>query len=103
MSCHPDFVNYVVEQLQEAGVIRAKRMFGEYGLFCNGVFFAVVCNDQLFIKITPPGEASFSTLPKVPPYDGAKNYFLVDDVDDREALTALTRLTCLSLLENRRK
>ena len=53
MASHPDFVNYMAEQLREAGAIRSRKMFGEYGLYCDDVFFAVVCDDQLFVKVTP--------------------------------------------------
>ena len=52
MASHPDFVNYMAEQLREAGAIRSRKMFGEYGLYCDDVFFAVVCDDQLFVKVT---------------------------------------------------
>ena len=88
----------MTEQLQQAGNVRAKRMFGEYGLFCDGIFFGVICDDQLFVKVTPEGEVAFAHLPKAPPYEGAKDYLLVEDVDDRETLAALTRLTCRALL-----
>ena len=94
-----DFVNYVAEQLREAGAIRSRKMFGEYGLYCDDVFFAVVCDDQLFVKATPQGEAAFPALPKAPPYEGARDYIWVEDVDDRDTMTVLTRLTCLALQE----
>ena len=97
MASHPDFVAYVTEQLREAGVIRSRKMFGEYGLYCDGVFFAVICDDQLFIKITPQAQAAFPDLPKAPPYAGAKDAFLVEDVEDREQMTQLTRITCEAL------
>ena len=97
MASHPDFVAYVVEQLREAGAVRSRKMFGEYGLFCDGIFFAVICDDQLFVKLTPQGEATFPDLPKAPPYAGAKDYLLVEDVDDRDLLTTLVRVTCPAL------
>lgn len=97
MASHPDFVDYVAEQLQEAGAIRSRKMFGEYGLYCDDVFFAVVCDDRFFVKVTPEAEAAFPNLPKAPPYAGAKEYIWVEDVDDRDIMTALTRLTCLAL------
>ena len=103
MASHRDFVDYVAEQLREAGVIRAKRMFGEYGLYCDGIFFAVICDDQLFVKRTPQGEEAFPNLPKAPPYAGAKDYILVEDVDDRETMDALVRLTCLALAPKKRR
>ena len=86
MASHPDFVNYVAEQLRQAGAIRSRKMFGEYGLYCDNVFFAVICDDQLFVKVTPQGEAAFPNLPKAPPYEGAKNYIRVEDVDDRDKI-----------------
>ena len=97
MASSPDFVNYVADQLREAGAIRSRKMFGEYGLYCDGVFFAVICDDQLFVKITPQGEAAFPDLPKAPPYEGARASFLVEDVEDRERMTVLVRITCEAL------
>ena len=76
MASHQDFVDYVAEQLREAGTIRSRKMFGEYGLYCDGVFFAVICGDQFFVKITPAGEAAFPNLPKAPPYEGGQRLHL---------------------------
>lgn len=103
MASHQDFLDYVTEQLRGAGAIRSRKMFGEYGLYCDDVFFAVICDDQLFIKVTPAGEAAFPHLPKAPPYEGAKDSFLVEDVDDRDTMTALTRITCLALQNQPKK
>lgn len=97
MASHQDFVDYVAEQLREAGAIRSRKMFGEYGLYCDDVFFAVICDDQFFVKVTPQGEAAFPNLPKAPPYEGAKDSFLVEDVENRKLMTELTRITCEAL------
>ena len=97
MASHLDFVTYVAEQLREAGAIRVRKMFGEYGLYCDDLFFAVICDDQFFVKITPEGEAVFPDLPKAPPYEGAKDSFLVEDVENGEQMTKLTRITCQAL------
>ena len=69
----------------------------------DDVFFAVICDDQLFVKVTPEGEAAFPDLPKAPPYEGAKESFLVEDVEDRERLTALTRITGQALRSKQQK
>lgn len=87
----------LTRQLAPAGTIRSRKMFGEYGLYCDEVFFAVVCDDQLFIKCTPQGEEALPRLPKAPPYEGAKDSFLIEDIEDRALLTALTQLTCQAL------
>ena len=99
MRTHPDFAAYAAEQLSRAGNIRLRKMFGEYGVYCDGIFFGVICEDQLFVKITPEAEAAFPGLPKAQPYEGARNYFLIEDIDNRESLAALVRLTCKALEE----
>jgi hypothetical protein len=38
-----------------------------------------------------------------PPYDGAKDYFLITDVDDRDYLATLVRETCNALPEPKPK
>ena len=91
MASHKDFVDYVAEQLRGAGAIHSRKMF------------AVICDDQLFVKVTPAGEAAFPNLPKAPPYEGARDYIWVEDVDDRDTMTSLTRLTCLVLQEQPKK
>lgn len=103
MASHPDFVEYVSEQLNGAGHIRTRKMFGEYGLYCDDIFFGVICDDQLFIKITPQGEAAFPHLPKAPPYEGARDSFLVEEVDDPAAAVQLTRITCQALTGQKRR
>jgi len=40
---------------------------------------------------------------EAPPYEGAKNYFLVEDVEDRETLTRLVVATCSELPEPKPK
>ena len=39
MASSKEMVDYVCDQLSGAGEIRAKRMFGEWGLYCGGVYF----------------------------------------------------------------
>lgn len=72
MASHREFVEFITEQLREAGDIRSRPMFGEYGLYCDGVFFAVICDDQLFVKPTPQGEAAFPGCPRRRPMRGRK-------------------------------
>ena len=97
MASHPDFVNYMAEQLREAGAIRSRKMFGEYGLYCDDVFFAVVCDDQLSSRSPPQGEAVFPDLPKAPPYEGPGIPFWWRMWRTGEQMTELVRITCEAL------
>lgn len=103
MASSEDFINYVAEQLSEAGTITYKKMFGEYGFYCNGKFFACVCDNQLFVKITEGGRKVLQNPATAPPYEGAKPYFLVAELDDRELLRNLTIATCDDLPEPKPK
>ncbi len=97
MASKIEFVEFAAEQLRNAGTITYRKMFGEYGIYCDGKIFGVICDDQLFIKITEAGRRICPDLKEAPPYDGAKNYFLVEDMEDAELLTSLVTATCQEL------
>jgi len=99
MASKIEFVEFIADQLRDAGEITYRKMFGEYGIYCNGKIFGVICDDQLFLKITEAGRKLRPELAEAPPYEGAKNYLLVEDVEEAEALTKLVRATCRELPE----
>lgn len=107
MASSPEFVRYVAGQMEMAGVITYRKMFGEYGLYGDGKFFALICDDQLFFKDTQEARALAARLgvelEAMPPYSGAKDALRVECVDNREALSALARATCDALPEQKAK
>lgn len=96
MASSLSYVEFLMEQLSGAGTITFRRMFGEYGLYCDGKYFACVCDDRLLAKITPAGEALLPDCPRGVPYEGGGE-MLLPDVEDRETLTELARVTCAAL------
>lgn len=103
MASKIEFVEYVAEQCRRAGEITFRKMFGDYGLYCDGKIFALVCDNEFFVKITSETKAQYPELPEKPPYDGAKKYFLVENVDDSEFLTELVTATFAALPEPKAK
>jgi DNA transformation protein len=101
MATRQSTVDYILDQLRRAGAVTAKKMFGEFGLYLNGRMFALVCDDQLFIKRTPAGEALLKEKTMAPPYPGAKPCYLIDAdlLEDAEALTQLAGATANALPE----
>lgn len=97
MASTSEFVQFAADQLRNAGIITWRKMFGEYGLYCDGVFFAMVCDNQLFIKITEAGKKLSPALSQAPPYEGAKPCFLIEEIEDTEFLTELARETVRNL------
>jgi TfoX/Sxy family transcriptional regulator of competence genes len=91
--------DYIVEQCADAGTMTAKKMFGEYGVYCDGKVVAFICDDQLFIKPTEAGRAYLGTVTEAPAYPGSKMYFLIDGDrwDDADWLVGLVKATADAL------
>lgn len=70
MASSTSFVEHVADILSPIGNIRMKKMFGEYGVYCNEVFFAMVCEDILYFQCDEALLAEFSETGF--PYPGAK-------------------------------
>lgn len=50
MTAQNTFISYLLEMLDDFGPLRAKAMFGGYGIYRGDVFFAIVVDDTLYIK-----------------------------------------------------
>lgn len=89
---------FVLAQLSPLGEVEAKRMFGEYGLYCQGVFFGLICDDRLYVKPTAAGREYLVSPLEGQPYPNAKPHFCVDDrVDNGPWLCELVRRTVSEL------
>ncbi len=44
-------ISYLLEQLQPLGAVSARRMFGGHGIFCDGLMFALIADEQLYFKV----------------------------------------------------
>ena len=94
MASNKDFVQYIADQYEGAGEITVRKMFGDYGIYCNGKIFGLICDDRFYLKPTEAGRSLLRSIDLRPPYDGAKDYFYIADVDDRDYLSSLVRETC---------
>jgi len=45
-----DFLDYVMELLGPFGTVKARRMFGGHGVYLDGLMFAIVSGDTLYLK-----------------------------------------------------
>ena len=88
---------YIADQCAGAGEITVKKMFGDYGIYCDGVIFGLVCDNRFYLKPTEAGRSLLRSVEMRPPYDGAKDYFFIEDVDDRDYIAELVRATCKEL------
>ena len=66
MKADSDFVDHVLELMSDFGDVNAKRMFGGYGLFREGLMFSLVADSALYLKADKGNEEEFQAqdLPK---------------------------------------
>ena len=80
--------------------VATRKMFGEYALYVRGVVAALVCDDTLFVKITPEGkEFVGARYQEGFAYPGAKASMQIESeyLEDREWLVELLSITALHL------
>ncbi len=94
MASDLNYVEFVVDQMENAGEIRYRKMFGEFTVYCNEKVVALICDNQLFVKPTEEGKSFIGSVVESPPYPGAKPFFLIEDqVEDKEWISRLIHLT----------
>jgi len=54
-----DLVNHCLELLAPLGQVRARRMFGGHGLYCDDLFFALMASDRLYLKVDAQSRPAF--------------------------------------------
>lgn len=91
MASTVDFVEYVKEQIADAGDITYRKMFGEFGVYCDGKIIGLVCDNQFFVKKTKAGEELLNFVEEGKPYPNARPHFLIDSLSDREFLANFIR------------
>lgn len=99
MATDPRTIERLLDALAAAGEMRAKPMFGEYGLYCGDRFIGVVCNDQFHLKPTKAGRALAPELELLPAYAGAKPSMVVpaERWDEADWITGLVQTTAQNL------
>jgi DNA transformation protein len=51
MARSSEFVEFVLENLQPLGGVSARRMFGGWGIYKDGVMFALIAHETLYFKV----------------------------------------------------
>jgi TfoX/Sxy family transcriptional regulator of competence genes len=104
MSSELEFVEFVADQMEDAGKITFRKMFGEYGVYCDGKIIALICDNKLFIKPTEGGKKFIGRVTESPAYPGSKPYYFIEDkLEDRDWISGLVRITAIELPEPKPK
>ena len=99
MSASPEFCEHVTDLLSGFGPVSIRRMFGGAGLFRDGLMFALIVNDTLYVKVDETTRAGFEAEgmgPSTYPRKGetaALGYYQAPEaaMDDPDVLRDLAR------------
>lgn len=89
MATTKDYLGFILDQLSTIDGITHRQMMGEYIIYMNGRIAGYLCDNRLLVK---PVKSACELMPNAslePPYEGAKDMLLVDNVDDKEFLKEL--------------
>lgn len=90
MATDKEYFGFIMDQLSDLDGISAGSMMGEYIICFREKIAAYVCDDRLLVKTVPFAKEMMPDASLEPPYDGAKEMILVDNVDDKEFLCRLS-------------
>ena len=78
MVASDSFAEFLREQLAPLGRISMRRMFGKTGVFCDGLMFAMVAGDTLYLRVDDRNRAAFAEAQSFPPLSYAKQGGTID-------------------------
>lgn len=67
-----EFVEFLLEQLAPLGAVSARAMFGGHGIYCDGLMFALVADQTLYLKVDAENRPRFVAA-GLPPFVYIKN------------------------------
>jgi DNA transformation protein and related proteins len=59
MAVSRDYLDYVLEQLGALSRVRPRRMFGGVGLYSDDIFFAIITDDTVYLRVDEVSRADF--------------------------------------------
>lgn len=66
-----EFCQTVLQHLNQVAPVTARAMFGGYGIYANGVMFALIADDRLYFKVDENNRENFLALGMTPfTYEG---------------------------------
>lgn len=106
MATSKSTIDFILDQTAKAGNMFARKMFGEYALYCNGKVVGLVCDDTLFLKITEPGKRYMGEFYQEGyAYNGAKPSMMIDGdkIEDSEWISELVLITANNVPDKKKR
>lgn len=89
MASSKEYLDFMLEQLSGMDEISYRVMMGEYIMYYRGKIVGGIYDDRFLVKPTKSALAMMPEADMEPPYEGAKEMLLVDNVENRDFLRDL--------------
>ena len=83
MATTAEYIEFICDQIQGVGVVRYKKMFGEYMVYVDDKPILLVCDSTIFVKKLECIEEKMKGAETGIPYKGAKEHYILD-IDNRD-------------------
>jgi DNA transformation protein and related proteins len=111
MASRNEYLQYVLEQLAALPRVTSRHMFGGFGLYCDGLFFALIFSDTLYFKVGDANREEYESrgMNRFRPYEDrpelSMTYYEVpaDVLEDVEAVVAWARRAVDAALASAKK
>lgn len=97
MASTKEYKDFILEQLNALDNITYKPMMGEYLLYYNNILFGGIYDDRFLVKKIESNKKY--NMKESIPYESAKPYYLVEDVDNIELIKNIVVDTCKGLIK----
>ncbi len=68
---HNQYIDYVLDLLSPLGNIKARKMFGGYGIYKDNIFFALIIDNILYFKVGADNQYRYESYGSKPfSYEG---------------------------------
>lgn len=92
MACSQNYIDFVCSQLRGSGVIRTRKMFGDWCIYVDEKAVILACDEQCYVKKHQAIEDLMQDAQVGFPYDGAKEHYILDIEHSDKAKLVVSRL-----------
>ena len=105
MAVKKRLIDYILGQIEieKEGYISYKKVFGKYAFTFDGVIFALVIDNLVYIKVTKAGKDHIGSVVRGLPYKNADPHYIIreDQYSDSAWFSTLVELTVTELTRSK--
>ncbi|MBR6286572.1 MAG: TfoX/Sxy family protein [Bacteroidaceae bacterium] len=103
MACSEEFIEFVCSQIEGVGMVRTRKMFGDWCIYIDERPVILACDNTVYVKMNPAIADLMADAETGFPYEGAKEHYILDVEHSDFAKKVLKVLVPLTPLPKKKK